>query len=244
MRRQRFYWTYIVLATVLTIYGGYSLIYNATHDKSLSILGLVFLIVGLVMFTVFLILVLTSIHQKKNGLKVANPIVVKEEPKVEEIKVEQPQEEIKKETPEKKTTTSSYSSSRNDVTYESRSTYRSFDGGSGYVKEVGYGPVLRISEEEILDMRNNIYYRIEANLVKRSGYGPVFEIVGNKIKLAFGGYLYEISGSNVSKTFGGYYASFTGGYLQTHNLSNRYEVPSSLNLKQKLAIVAILFGSY
>ena len=43
---------------------------------------------------------------------------------------------------------------------------REFDGGSGYVKKIGEGPILRISNKEILDMRSNTYYRIEDNYVK------------------------------------------------------------------------------
>ncbi|MBO4541521.1 MAG: hypothetical protein J5736_06060 [Bacilli bacterium] len=119
-----------------------------------------------------------------------------------------------------------------------------FLGGSAYINKVGYGPVLRVEEEEILDMRSNAYYRIEGKQVKRLGSGPVYEISGNRIRLAFGGYLYEISGETVNKVFGGYFASFSGGYLQTFDLKEKYEISGSLSLQQKLAVVALLFGTY
>ena len=93
-------------------------------------------------------------------------------------------------------------------------------------------------------MRSNTYYVIEGNMVKMRGQGPIYEISGSRIRDAFGGYLYEISGSSVNKTFGGFFASIESGYLQTHDLKVKYEIPSSLNMKQKLAIVALLFGSY
>ena len=125
----------------------------------------------------------------------------------------------------------------------SSSSYR-FRGGSGYIKRVGYGPVLRVEGAQILDMRNNTYYMIEGNYVKRNGYGPVYEIRGSSLKHAYGGFLYEISGDNVNKVYGGYFASFNGNYLQKYDLSEKYEVPDSLSIKQKLAIVALLFGEY
>lgn len=108
-------------------------------------------------------------------------------------------------------------------------------------KKVGYGPVLRVEEDEILDMRSNTYYRTDGNIVKRSSSGPVYEISGNRIRSAFGSYLFEISGGSVYKTFGGFYASISGGYLQTYDLSEKYEISGSLSIKQQLAVVALLF---
>ena len=236
MRRQYFAWTYLVLSIVLTIYGGYSIIYNLSHKKDIPVLGLIFFIVGAVLLLIFLVLLLVSfiqkkLHKEEKAIEAQEPEPVKDEAKPE-VKEEQ--------SPKVKVTP------KRDYEYAPRSknVSSSFDGGSGYVKLVGYGPVLRINEQEILDMRSNTYYRIEGNLVKQLGSGPVFEISGNRIRLAFGGYLYEISGGNVSKTFGGYYASISGGYLQTLDLKEKYEIPSDLNLKQKLAVVALLFGSY
>ena len=242
MRRRYFYWAYLVLALVLSIYGGYSLIYCLRHNKDISILGLVFFIIGILMLLIFLILFIISYFQKKN-----RPVEVaetKEEPILEEVQAEL-EEEKAEEIVEKEESASSVTySSRDDTEYEPVRSYRSFDGGSGYVRMVGYGPVLRISEEDILDMRNNTYYRIEGNLVKQLGSGPIFEINRNKIKNAFGGYLYEISGDSVYKVYGGYYASISVGYLQNHDLKEKYEIPSDLNMSQKLAVVALLFGNY
>ena len=76
------------------------------------------------------------------------------------------------------------------------------------------------------------------------GGGPVFEINGNSIKLAFGGYLYEISGSNINKVYGGFYASISGIYIQTFDLKQKYEMTDSFNKKQMLAIAALIFGTY
>ena len=237
MRRQYFYWIYLVAAIVLTIYGGYSIIYNVTHEKSAPILGIVFLAIGGLMLVVYLALFIISLFQKKKE----TPIVEPTKEKVEE-KIEEPQ--IAEKKPAK--TASFDRNYSSEVSYESSrsSGSRAFVGGSGYVKLVGRGPVLRIEEEEILDMRSNTYYVIEGNMVKMRGQGPIYEISGSRIRDAFGGYLYEISGSSVNKTFGGFFASIESGYLQTHDLKVKYEIPSSLNMKQKLAIVALLFGSY
>ena len=113
-----------------------------------------------------------------------------------------------------------------------------------YVKQVGYGPLLRVEGNRILDMRNNIYYRIENNMVTQEGYGPVFEIRGNQIKDAFGGYLYELSGSNINKVYGGFYASISGNYITLYDLSVKYETTDSLSKRQILAVAALLFGKY
>ena len=90
-------------------------------------------------------------------------------------------------------------------------------------------------------MRSNTYYRIDDNYVKQMGYGPVFEIVGNRIKLAYGGYLFELSGSNINKVYGGFYASISGSFLKKHDLSQNYEIPTSLNKTQLLVVAALLF---
>ncbi len=92
-------------------------------------------------------------------------------------------------------------------------------------------------------MRSNTYYRIEGNMVNRSGSGPVYEISGNRIREAFGSYLFELSGSNLNKIYGGFYASISGGLLKVYDLSEQYEIPTSLNRKQILVIAALLFGN-
>ena len=240
MRRQHFEWTFVVTGLVLTIYGAYSVIYNHMQGRDIPILGLVFLIVGVALLLVYLVLAVITIFQRKHK-KVAQPDICETtevEEKKEEPQVEEPPVVAEKPSPELEYT------QREKSTYTRNKSIYDFDGGSGYVSKVGFGPVLRVENERILDMRSNTYYCIEGNLVKELGSGPVFEISGNRIRLAFGGYLYEISGSNVNKTYGGFYASFNGNYLQTHDLREKYEMPSNLNMKQKLAVVALLFGQY
>ena len=243
MRRQYFYWTYLVLCFVFIIYGGYNLIYNFNHGKGLSIISLVMLIIGSVLLIIYLILFLITYLNKKKRVK-QDDRVIEEESLIEEKRKEpKPVEEEKKSEPEpvKKT------APRDEAIYERSPRPQSrydIDWASGYVLLVGYGPVLRLSENRILDMRNNTYYRIEGNIVKQEGSGPVFEINGRKIRSAFGGYLYEISGSNVNKVFGGFYASFSGNYLTTYDSKEKYEVPGSMTIQQQLAVVALLFGAY
>ena len=235
-----------MIAIVLSIYGGYSMLYNLNHKKPLSILGVIFFIVGAVMLAVLLVLIIISAY-KQSKKRVDNEAIEAEqieeqpEPQFEESIIEEPKEE--KTVKEEKDIPPVVNTPRERVEYEPRRTTRSFSGGSGYVKRVGYGPVLRVEEEEILDMRTNTYYRIEGNMVKRVGSGPLFEINGNSIKNAFGGYLFEISGGNVNKTFGGYFASINSDSIQVYDLSERYEITGSLNLKQQLAVVAILFAN-
>ena len=251
MRKQRFEWSFVVLGLVLTIYGGYSLIYNYVNDKDIPGLGIAFLIVGVALLLLYFVLFAISWFQKKRIVSDQEEPV--DEPLVEEASTEEVEKPIEEETAEKKVTEDSkddYDSSyekytpRERIAYQrNRSIYDS-DGGSGYVKKVGYGSVLRIENNRILDMRTNTYYSIEGNIVSELGSGPVFEISGNRIKSAFGGCLYEISGNNVNKVYGGFYASFSGNYLQTNDLECVYEISCNLSSKQRLAVVALLFGCY
>lgn len=48
----------------------------------------------------------------------------------------------------------------------------------------------------------------------------------------------------VLTSYGGYFASISDGYIQVHDLSEKYEISGDLNLEQKLAVVALLFGKY
>lgn len=236
MRKQYFVYFFVVAAIVLTAYGGYSLIYNPIHNKSVPVLGIVFFVLGIVMLLTFFVLLIISAFQNKKRRKEKKI----EEPKVEEQKPE-PQVEVKKEN---KPAPTVVKTTRNDVEYEPGRDTRSYSSETIYVRKIGYGPVLRIESNRILDMRNNTYYSLDGNMVKQDGYGPIYEISSNRIRIAFGQYLYEISGGNVNKVFGGYYASFSGGTLQTFDLKERYEIDGHLNLKQQLAVVALLFGKY
>ena len=252
MRRQHFELSFVVLGLVLAIYGAYSLIYNYANNKDIPGLGIAFLIVGATLLLLYLGLFIISLVQKKNRLVEQDQQV--EEPISEQVStngnVEEPIEEelIEKEPIEDLVEEDDSSDEeyvhRERISYQrNRSIYDS-DGGSGYVKKVGYGSVLRIENNRILDMRTNTYYVIEENVINELGGGPVFEITGNSIKLSFGSYLYEISGNNVNKVFEGFYASFSGNYLQTNDLEHVYEISCSLSSKQRLAVVALLFGCY
>ena len=112
------------------------------------------------------------------------------------------------------------------------------------MKQVGYGPVLRIEGNRIVDMRSNTYYRIEGDRLMQEGYGIRYEIRGNAIRDAFGGFLYEYNGSSINKTFGGHYASVSGNYITVYDLSMKYEMTGDLSKKQILAVAVLLFGRY
>ena len=231
------------------MYGVFSIVYSLDHEKDIPVLAIVFTAIGATMLVAFAILYLINVLQKRKRRN-NNPTTEVEE-EIEEFEPEveeetQIEENIKEAEPieEPQELASNEDNDFEEVTYEKVRTTSSFSGGSVYIKRVGYGPVLRVSGAEILDMRNNSYYHIEGNMVKKDGSGPVFEINGNRIKAAFGSYLYEISGNNVNKIYGGFYASINDSSIQIHDLSERYEISGSLNLSQKLAVIALLFGAY
>ena len=167
---------------------------------------------------------------------------------LEEPKIEEEKSEVVEPTKEDKEPSSNIERKKEEIAYvpkEKRSYFSSSDSyvSTSYVKLIGYGPVLRVEGNRILDMRTSTYYRIENNVVNQEGYGIRYEINGNKIRDAFGSYLYEISGSNINKVFGGFYASISGNYLTLFDSSKKYEMTDSLSKKQLLIVAALLFGN-
>ena len=236
MRKQYLVWCIAVFGVVGTVYGTYLLIYHFNHGGELNIPSLILLIFGSISLITFLVLFIPFlIAQKKKKNEVASP---DEDNKIKEETVEPTKEEKEyTHSTDDKPKQKEYTPSSNNR-YSASSSY---SASTIYVKQVGYGPLLRIEGNRILDMRNNTYYRIENNMVIQEGYGPVFEIRGNQIKDAFGGYLYEISGSNINKVFGGFYASVSGNYITLFDASIKYEMTDSLSKKQILAVAALLF---
>lgn len=230
MRKIYLGWLITVFGIFGTVYGAYLLIYHFNHGNGLNIYALILLILGAIALTLILVLqVITIIQKRKKKLEAP---VVEEPPVEEEAPVEEPQPEEDEE---------------DDYVPIEHRTHRSspsYSYSTVYVKQVGYGPLLRVEGERIVDMRINTYYRLENNMVMQEGHGPVFEIRGNQIKDAFDGYLYEISGSNINKVFGGFYASISGNYITLYDLSIKYEMTDSLSKCQLLAVAALLFGKY
>ena len=188
------------------------------------------------MLLLYLVLYLLSLKNKRKSIQetAQNPTSEKEQELVEEPKAQQIEKEV--------IPTSSPVTKNNEVVYE-KQRFSIYDTEDVYVKKVGYGPVLRVTGNRILDMRSNTYYRVQGSIVSQDGSGQVFEINGNRIRSAFGGYLYEISGSNINKVFGGFYASISGNYIALFDLSEKYETTGSLNQKQLLVVAALLFGT-
>ena len=212
------------------MYGSYFAITKYNEDKTFFIVALAISLVGVAMLIFYSTLYILSFKRSKSTKK--EDIVEKPEPVEEKVQ--------EHDTPQKVTTP------KRDYEYVStrspsrRSTYDD-DYSSGYVKLVGYGPVLEISGNRIKDMRNNVYYRIQDNYVYQDGGGVIYEISGNKIRSAFDGYLFEISGSSINKVFGGFYASISGNYITKYDSSIKYEVSFSINTRQLLVVAAILF---
>ncbi len=243
MRRYYLIWSIAVFGIIGTAYGAYLLIYHFNHGNGLSIPSLLLLIFGVIALVTFLVLYILSYFANKRKKKEAIPPVVDNEDKNEKEATIDGENEVEPSTKlEPKKEQKEYVS-KSEVTYES-SYSSSYSVSTIYVKQVGYGPLLRIEESRFIDMRTNTYYRIENNMVMQDGYGPVFEIRGNQIKDAFGGYLYELSGSNINKTFGGFYASISGNYITLYDLSIKYETTDCLSKRQILVVAALLFGKY
>lgn len=237
MRRKQYIdWLSGVFGIFGTVYGGSLLLWHYKRGNGLNIFALVLLIVGSVSLLFFIALLISryiTVKKMKN-----QPISTKvEEDDFEDFEEEEFEEEEEQPKPKQKPVSErSYYSERSSSSYSS-SSYSS----TIYVKLVGYGPVLRISGSQILDMRNNTYYRIEGNMVHQEGSGPRFEIRGNQIRDAFGGYLFELSGNNINKIYDGFYASISGSYITLYDSSSKYEMTGSLSANQILAVAVLLF---
>ena len=236
-RKQYIDWLATVFGIFATVYGGYLLAWHFNHGNGLNSLALVLLILGIISL-VFAITLLTSryLFSKK---KQKDDVITK----VEEVKTEMVEEKKEEEKPRPKEEIKPAKERYENVERSSRSSYSYSVSSTVYVKQVGYGPLLRVEGSRIQDMRNNTYYRIEGNMVNQEGYGPRFEIRGNQIRDAFGGYLYELSGNNINKVYGGFYASISGSYISLYDNSIKYEITDSLSKKQILAVAALLFGN-
>ena len=251
MRKQHLPWMIGVFGIFGTVYGTYLLIYHYSHGNGLSVPALILLILGVpaLLFSIALAISIRLAERKKARSPSISPMVTEESkekedtPRLEEKK-EEPAPSPKEAEPEPK-------AEREERAVETPSPHRSYYSSSSssyastaYVKLVGYGPVLRVEGNRIVDMRTNTYYRIEGNVVNQEGYGIRYEIRGNQIRDAFGGYLYELSGSNINKVYGGFYASISGNYITLFDLSQKYEMTDSLSKKQILVAAALLFGAY
>ena len=255
MRKYRLPWSIAAFGFVTVAYGTYSLVSHLKNDEEIFLPGLLMLIAGAIALLTLLVLILIDAFKRiRNKDLIEAPI--KEDSYEEAIKLEEEEKHISKnpinideeeieneeidnveeyDEEEEEEFTPSYTRSYSSSSY----SYSII-----YVKEIGYGPVLRIDGGRILDMRNNVYYHIENNIVIQDGYGPTFEIRGNQIKDVYGSYLFEISGNNINKVFGGFYASVSGNYITLFDSSKKFEVTESLSRNQILIIAALLFGRY
>ena len=135
MRRQKFWWTFLVGGIVCSVYGGYTLFYRFQHNNSLSVHSLILLIIGSLALIIFLILYLISLIEKKKNEKLKAeekteypPIEPETEEKIEPV-VEQKKNE--------ETTYSTTTSSKSTTSYKPSTSRSRYDGCDAYVKKVG-----------------------------------------------------------------------------------------------------------
>lgn len=236
MRRLYWPWMVFVFGIIGTAYGTSYLTRCSIEGKSIKLYGILLFVLGIIslLFSIT-VEIARYISNKKHKAQ-----TIKEEAKSEETPKEEAKQIIKEKPQEVKVIKRDY-----EYTPRERSAKESYSAPDvdGYIKLIGYGPLVRIHGNQILDMRNNTYYHIEGNMVNQDGYGPRFEIRNNQIRDVYGGYLYEISGNNINKVFGGFYASISGNYITLFDGSQKYEMTDSFTKKQILAIAALLFGS-
>lgn len=254
MRKYCLPWSIATFGFVTVAYGTYSLVSHLKNDEEIFLPGLLMLIAGaLALLTLLVLILMDAFKRIRNKELIETPI--KEDSYEEAIKVEEEKhisenpiniDEQEKEDEEINSADEDDEEEEEEFTPSYTRSYSSssYSYSTIYVKEIGYGPVLRIDGSRILDMRNNVYYHVENNIVIQDGYGLAFEIRGNQIKDVYGSYLFEISGNNINKVFGGFYASVSGNYITLFDSSRKFETTESLSRNQILIIAALLFGRY
>ena len=238
MRRQHFYWTYLVISILLIVYGGFFLIREFGSGSTLFISSIIALSAGVAMLLFYGTLRLVDyLRSKKNPPQLPQsrfeteqetetPAATKPEPETERGQGTEnpifryPDRPSKKERPD-------------TVTYIA---------ARGYVRKIGFGPVLEINGSRIRDMRSNTYYRVEGGAVYGDGSGLLYQISGKRIRSIGGRELYELSGSNIYQVFGGYYASVSGHFITKYDGSEKYECDDDFPRAILLVIAVLLFG--
>lgn len=177
MRKYYLSWSILVIGIIGAAYGSHLLFYHVSKGEGLFVPGLILLLFGIVFLipsiaaNIYYVVkhrkqFTASIDEKQKELKgeeekaeEPTPVIKPKEEKVEMVQHRReerptytPRREIEKEAP-------------------SRPTY-----STSYVKKVGYGPVLRVCGPQIVDMRNNTYYRIEGETSsKKTAVDPVLK---------------------------------------------------------------------
>ena len=247
----------LVFGIIGIAYGTHLLIYHWTNGQELSIWSLVLLVLGAIALAFSVVLMMMRYIAKKKQ-PVVQPVIeleteeekpIIEEPIQEEEPQSKPQEEQQPESNiEDEQEEDQLREDEEEDDYEEPTPrpipnhYQSYS--TVYVKKVGYGPIVRVEGNRIIDMRSNTYYHLENGFLYQDGYGTRYEIRGNQIRDAFGGYLYELSGSNINKVFGGFFASISGNYITTYNLSDKFEMTDPLSKQQLLAVTVLIFEKY
>lgn len=242
MRKQTLPWIILVIAILASTYGLFLFVRELIMNQKVFIGALTAFLIGMGLLLFYLITYIHSNRTKGNKGKpeedkkeqeVIEPVEKQEDaaPQIN-IEVEKEEEASHENVVRRPNVASDYPSS-----YTTRTP-----SVSGYVKEVGRGPIFEINGNQLRDMRSNTYYSLNGNYVYRQGSGMIYRIEGNRIISLNGTPLFELSGSNIHKVFGGYYASIRGDYITKHDLSEKYEMTSSFAPNMMLLIGALLFA--
>lgn len=248
MRRHYLRLTLIIVPLLFIAYGTISAIRQYNKDQNAFNGAITIIVIGVSIWVLFFAAfgIYVLVRKKKNPLQRDEPeqkkeveeeYAPREEPVVRERPAERPEERpVRRDydyAPTQRYSNRSYYDS--DDSYSSR-------GGSGYVSELGYGPVLEFNGDTIRDMDHNAYYRLENGRVYAQGRGLLYEISNNKIKTIYGDYLYAKSGDTINRVFGGYFASISGNTITKYDGSKRFQFSGRLSNEQILLAVVLLFG--
>ncbi len=241
MRRHYLKLAIIIVPLLFIAYGTVSAIRQYNKDQNAFNGAIAIIVIGVSIWVLFFagVGIFALVRNKKNPLKRDEP-EAKEGPEDEYKPKGEPEV---RERPARRDYEYAPSQRRS---YENRSRYdnepSSSYGGSGYVNELGYGPVLEINGDTIRDMDHNAYYRLENGRVYAQGRGLLYEISNNKIKTIYGDYLYAKSGDTINRVFGGFFASISGNVITKYDGSKRFQFSGRLSNEQILVAVVLLFG--
>ncbi len=112
-----------------------------------------------------------------------------------------------------------------------------------FIVQAGKGPILHLSESAIRDQRDGTFYQVNGNLITRVGRGPMFEILGERIRMTYGSYVLEVSSTHIRRPSGEIIAAIEGNLILPSRSAERFEFKGDFNTRERLAMIAVLFAN-
>ena len=196
MRRSRFAWAFTVVAILLAVYGLYFVIHRDKVDNGVFVTAIIALSLGGLMLLVAIGMKIMSAPKKNKPEEPEPSFPEEEEPP---LRQQRHWEEPAREEPR-----------REEPIQDSRPPVRDYD--------------YEEPSEELPRVRPAPEPRAMSCYVSKSGYGPVFEVSGNRFRDMRNNRCYRLDGSDVYSDFGGLVYEISGNTIRTYTGDPLYQI--------------------